>query len=130
MRRVRISPSGTYNLSRKYNRPSFYRAFRQGNFFGVRDAVRFEHLVSDFHAPLVTLVTFVEESSNLVVDGFWLDFVENSGEERNFLLPGEIGKEFRELGVELHLFLYGRIDVVRLKQRLLLVLDTVIIYVF
>jgi hypothetical protein len=45
----------------------------------VRDAVRFEHLVSDFHPPLVIFVTFVEESSNLVVDGFGLDFVKDSG---------------------------------------------------
>jgi hypothetical protein len=59
----------------------------------VRDAMRFEHLVSDFHPPFIIFVAFVEESSDLVVDRFWLNVVENSGTQRNFLLLREICKE-------------------------------------
>jgi hypothetical protein len=58
-----------------------YRAFGQRNFFGVRDAVRLEHLVSDFRPPFVVFVAFVQKSCNLVVNWFWLrlGLVEDGG---------------------------------------------------
>jgi hypothetical protein len=36
-----------------------YRAFGQRNFFGVRDAVRLEHLVPDLQPPFVIFVALI-----------------------------------------------------------------------